>query len=121
MKGLFFPILSLKYPENALKNAAVLSAIPSISDIEVLEAPIDSKKSGITLYTILVDVSVKKLVIPMKNTFLFSPNIFLSSIIFLLLLILLKYGVMIQLADHRNENPCLADSISGGNIFIKTQ
>jgi hypothetical protein len=37
-------------------NDAVLSAIPSIKDIIVLDAPIDNKKIGITLYTILVEV-----------------------------------------------------------------
>ena len=64
IKGLFLPILSLQYPEIAFNNEAVLSAIPSIKDIVVLDAPIDNKKRGITLYTILVDVSVKKLVSP---------------------------------------------------------
>ena len=34
------------------------------TEIVVLDAPIDNKNSGITLYTILVDVSVKKLVSP---------------------------------------------------------
>lgn len=81
MNGLFLPILSLQYPENALIKDAVLSAIPSISDIEVFDAPIDIRKRGITLYIIFVDVSVKKLVNPVKKTFLCKPNILLFSIL----------------------------------------
>ena len=77
MKGLFLPILSLQYPEKALNNDAVLSAMPSINDMDVLEAPSDNKNRGITLYIILIDVSVKKLVNPVKNTFFSNPNIFL--------------------------------------------
>ena len=76
MNGLFLPILSLQYPEIAFNKEAVLSATPSINEIVVLEAPIDNKKRGITLYTILADVSVKKLVSPVKNAFGCSPNIF---------------------------------------------
>jgi hypothetical protein len=75
MNGLFLPILSLQYPENALNKDAVLSAIPSINDIVVFDAPIDNKKRGITLYTILVDVSIKKLVNPVKKIFFLNPNI----------------------------------------------
>ena len=81
MNGLFLPILSLQYPETAFNNDAVLSAIPSIREIVVLDAPIDNKNSGITLYTILVDVSVKKLVNPVKNAFFSIPSIFLFSFI----------------------------------------
>ena len=55
---------------------AVLSAMPSINEIVVLEAPIDIKNSGMTLYIILVDVSVKRLVSPVKKTFRSKPNIF---------------------------------------------
>jgi len=80
MKGLFFPILSLQKPETAFNREAVLSAIPSIIDKVVLDAPMDKRKSGITLYTIFVDVSVKKLVRPVKKTFLSNPKYFLLSI-----------------------------------------
>ena len=76
MNGLFLPILSLQYPEIAFNKDAVLSAIPSINEIAVLDAPIDNKNRGITLYTILVDVSVKKLVSPVKKAFFSNPNIF---------------------------------------------
>ena len=48
MKGLFFPILSLQYPEKALSSEAVLSAMPSMSERLVLDAPIDIKNMGIT-------------------------------------------------------------------------
>jgi len=78
MNGLFFPILSLQYPDIAFNNDAVLSAIPSIKDIVVLDAPMDNKNSGITLYIIFVDVSVKKLVNPVKKAFFSIPNIFAS-------------------------------------------
>jgi hypothetical protein len=47
----------------------------------VYDAPIDNKNSGITLYTILVDVSVKKLVNPVKKAFFSKPNNFLLSFI----------------------------------------
>ena len=77
----FLPILSLQYPEIAFNKDAVLSAIPSINDIVVLDAPIDNKNRGITLYTILVDVSVKKLVSPVKKAFFSNPNIFFLSFI----------------------------------------
>ena len=80
MNGLFLPILSLQYPETAFKNEAVLSAMPSINEIAVLDAPIDSKNRGMTLYTILVDVSVKKLVNPVKKGFRCIPNIVLVFI-----------------------------------------
>jgi hypothetical protein len=40
----------------------------------VLVAPIDIKNSGMTLYTILVDVSVKKLVSPVKKTLRSNPK-----------------------------------------------
>ncbi|GAB1454606.1 hypothetical protein MASR2M47_46620 [Draconibacterium sp.] len=83
INGLFLPILSLQYPETTFNNDAVLSAIPSIKDIVVLDAPIDNKNMGITLYTILVEVSVKKLVSPVKKAFLSNPNIFLFSFIIL--------------------------------------
>jgi len=49
--------------------------MPSIIEMVVFDAPIDIRKSGITLYTILVEVSVKKLVRPVKKTFLSRPNI----------------------------------------------
>ena len=75
INGLFFPILSLQYPERAFNKEAVLSAIPSIKAIDVLGAPIDNKNKGITLYTILLEVSVKKLVSPVKKGFLFKPKI----------------------------------------------
>jgi len=75
INGLFFPILSLRYPEIAFSKDAVLSAIPSIKEIVVLDAPIDNKKRGITLYIIFVDVSVKKLVNPVKKTFRSNPKI----------------------------------------------
>jgi hypothetical protein len=45
----------------------------------VYDAPIDNKNSGITLYTILVDVSVKKLVSPVKKAFFSKPNTFFLS------------------------------------------
>ena len=83
MNGLFLPILSLQYPEIAFNNDAVLSAIPSIKEIVVFDAPIDNRNSGITLYTILVDVSVKKLVNPVKKAFFSNPNIFFLFIHFI--------------------------------------
>jgi len=58
----------------------VLSATPSISEIVVLDAPIESRNRGMTLYIILVDVSVKKLVSPVKKGFLCIPNIVLVFI-----------------------------------------
>jgi len=64
IKGLFLPILSLQNPEKAFSNDAVLSAMPSMSDMVVFDAPIDNKNSGITLYNIFDEVSVKKLVKP---------------------------------------------------------
>lgn len=64
MKGLLRPILSLHRPETAFRMDAVLSAIPSIREMVVFEAPIDMRKSGMTLYTIFVDMSVKRLVSP---------------------------------------------------------
>lgn len=64
MKGLLRPILSLHRPETAFSMEAVLSAMPSIREMVVFEAPIDIRKSGITLYTIFVDMSVKRLVSP---------------------------------------------------------
>jgi hypothetical protein len=77
MKGLFLPILSLHQPDKALITEAVLSAIPSIKESSVLEAPRDNKNMGMTAYIILVVVSVRKLVIPMKKTFLCIPSILL--------------------------------------------
>jgi hypothetical protein len=74
IKGLFLPILSLQNPETAFIREAVLSAMPSIRDICVFDAPIDRRKSGMTLYTILDDVSVKKLVSPVKKMFLSKPK-----------------------------------------------
>ena len=47
MKGLFRPILSLQKPEVVFASAAVLSAMPSITESVVFDAPIDTKKSGI--------------------------------------------------------------------------
>jgi len=69
MKGLFFPILSLQNPEKAFTREAVLSAIPSIRARLVFEAPIDIRNMGMTEYTILTEVSVRKLVIPVKKIF----------------------------------------------------
>lgn len=74
MKGLFLPILSLQNPDNPLIKEAVLSAIPSIIDKLVFDAPIDIKNIGITEYTILTDVSVKKLVRPVNKIFLLNPE-----------------------------------------------
>ena len=51
-------------------SAAVLSAMPSINARLVLEAPIDIRNIGITEYTILTEVSVRKLVNPVKRIFL---------------------------------------------------
>ena len=48
IKGLFLPILSLQNPDSAFTSEAVLSAIPSISDKLVFDAPIDSRNIGIT-------------------------------------------------------------------------
>ena len=48
-----------------------------MSEIVVFDAPIAIKKSGITLYTILVDVSVKKLVNPVKKMLRSNPKILL--------------------------------------------
>lgn len=97
INGLFLPILSLQYPEKALIKDAVLSAIPSIRDIEVFDAPNDSRKSGITLYNIFVDVSVKKLVNPVKKTFLCKPNIFFCSVVFI--------GCIFQRQNNCHETP----------------
>ena len=58
-------------------------SIPSIKEIVVFDAPIDNRNSGITLYTILVDVSVKKLVNPVKKAFFSNPNIFFLFIHFI--------------------------------------
>jgi hypothetical protein len=66
--------LSLQKPDKPFKREAVLSATPSISERVVFDAPIDNKKSGITLYTILVDVSVRKLVRPVKKIFRSRPK-----------------------------------------------
>ena len=51
----------------AFNNEAVLSATPSIKEMVVLDAPSDKRNNGIILYTIFVEVSVKKLVIPVAN------------------------------------------------------
>jgi len=71
---LFFPILSLQNPDKVLTRDAVLSAMPSIKERLVLDAPIESKNIGITEYTILADVSVRKLVRPVKKIFLLKPK-----------------------------------------------
>jgi len=49
MKGLFFPILSLQYPERTFRSEAVLSAMPSIREIVVFEAQSERRNNGITL------------------------------------------------------------------------
>ena len=79
MNGLFLPILSLQNPDKAFIRDAVLSAIPSIRARLVLEAPIDSRNMGITEYTILTEVSVRKLVSPVNRIFLLNPKNVLSS------------------------------------------
>jgi len=80
INGLFLPILSLQKPERDFIKAAVLSAMPSIRDRLVLEAPKESRNMGITEYTILVEVSVSRLVNPVKKTFLLTPKNLLSLI-----------------------------------------
>jgi hypothetical protein len=77
MNGLFLPVLSLQNPENALISEAVLSAIPSIIARLVFEAPIDIRNMGITEYTIFTEVSVRKLVRPVKKILGLNPKIFL--------------------------------------------
>jgi hypothetical protein len=79
MNGLFFPILSLQKPDNAFISEAVLSAMPSIRARLVLDAPIDKRNMGITEYTILTDVSVRKLVRPVNRIFLLNPKKVFSS------------------------------------------
>lgn len=74
MNGLFLPILSLQKPEKAFISEAVLSAIPSISERLVFDAPIDIRNIGITEYTIFTEVSVRKLVNPVNRTFLSKPR-----------------------------------------------
>jgi hypothetical protein len=78
INGLFFPILSLQKPVRVFTIAAVLSATPSISERLVFEAPIESRNIGITAYTIFTDVSVRKLVNPVKKIFLLKPRILFS-------------------------------------------
>jgi len=85
MKGLLRPILSLHHPENALRSEAVLSATPSISESSVFDAPIESKNKDITEYTILVAVSMKKLVRPAKKMLLSRPRIFFTCTLLLIL------------------------------------
>jgi hypothetical protein len=48
INGLFFPILSLQNPDKDFIREAVLSAIPSISERLVFEAPIERRNIGIT-------------------------------------------------------------------------
>ena len=45
INGLFLPILSLQSPDNAFSIDAVLSAIPSINDNVVLDAPIEIRNN----------------------------------------------------------------------------
>ncbi|GHS89981.1 hypothetical protein FACS1894201_11310 [Bacteroidia bacterium] len=118
MNGLLRPILSLQKPEKAFNSEAVLSAMPSMSDKTLLDAPIDIKNNGITLYSIFVDTSIKKLVNPIKKTLRSNPNIvgFLSIIGGNLVA-----TCMLIVDDSAQQMVRLSSSKTGNMVFIVEQ
>jgi len=107
-----------------LIKAEVLSAIPSINARLVFDAPIDIRNIGITEYTILTEVSVRKLVRPVNKILRLKPRYPLrfiqpwDLIFYDIVIKVFSYNIGIYYFDNIRRQYIACDPVKNGGSVL---